>query len=395
MQVFKMAVRVAARHWGTLLIYVVFLGAFGMLAAGSVDNAETDAFGDDLPKVAVIDHDGSALSEALAGYIYANGTAVQVEDSEYGLQDAAAKDLASYVLVIPEGFEADVLQAASEGQAPRGLESIVSYQSARGALMEGKVGAFVQSVYGYLATSSASMDDALAWTEEAMEKQTPVDYIDVEVHNISNQFATFATFSTYSLFAGCAIFVSVGLSSLNRPEVRRRLSASSVSLSSYGLQVGAACVVLGLAIWAFVSFSGLAAYAGTLSGAPVGSIALVLGAQLAFAMVGTATGFLLWELRVVESVANAVGNIAGLALSFFAGSWVPLDMAGEAVQAIAQFTPGYWAVSVVYDVYEAPGLTDELVVGSLANIGIVVLFAIALACIGLVLGRLRAKDSAS
>ena len=109
MNVFKLALKVAARHWNYLLIYMVALGAMSLLGSGAIEVAPQGEFKADSPKVAVIDRDGTDVSAALSAFALKDAEEVHVDDSTFGLQDASAKDLASYVLIIPEGFRATCL----------------------------------------------------------------------------------------------------------------------------------------------------------------------------------------------------------------------------------------------------------------------------------------------
>ena len=140
MNVFKLALKVAARHWQYLLVYLAAFVVMALVGSGAVQVATSDEFHEDMPKVAVIDRDGSALSSALSDFALRDSVAVQVEDSTFGLQDTAAKDLANYVLIIPEGFEDDLVAAAREGGEPPVLDTVISYQSARGSLANQRVG---------------------------------------------------------------------------------------------------------------------------------------------------------------------------------------------------------------------------------------------------------------
>ena len=102
MQLFRLAGHVVLRHRGLLALYVVMLGAFGWLMASYVGTGSS-SYEAARPTIAVIDRDGSAVSEALSDYAAETGELVELPDTAYALQDAAAKDLANYVLVIPEG----------------------------------------------------------------------------------------------------------------------------------------------------------------------------------------------------------------------------------------------------------------------------------------------------
>ena len=119
MNVFKLAVTIIARHWSYLLIYTLVLGCMAILGSGAIEAPQASEFSNDAPKVAVVDRDGSELSAALTDFALKDAVEVHVEDSPFALQDAAAKDLASYVLIIPEGFQEGLVEAAHSGADAR------------------------------------------------------------------------------------------------------------------------------------------------------------------------------------------------------------------------------------------------------------------------------------
>ena len=146
MHIFKLAGRVALRHRGLLALYVLMMAAFGLLMASYVGD-DTSSYQETRPTVAVIDRDGSELSGALADFVLGAGTPVELPDTAYALQDAAAKDLATYVLVIPEGYGDALVRAAREGGAMPTLERSVSFQGAQGSLMDERARAFAQRLF--------------------------------------------------------------------------------------------------------------------------------------------------------------------------------------------------------------------------------------------------------
>ena len=124
MNVFKLAVTIIARHWSYLLIYTLALGCMAILGSGAIEAPQASEFSNDAPKVAVVDRDGSELSAALKDFALKDAVEVHVEDSTFALQDAAAKDLASYVLIIPEGFQEGLVEAAHGLKQLRGRLNI-------------------------------------------------------------------------------------------------------------------------------------------------------------------------------------------------------------------------------------------------------------------------------
>lgn len=393
MNVFKLAVTIIARHWNYLLIYTLALGCMAILGSGAIEAPQASEFSNDAPKVAVVDRDDSELSAALKDFALKDAVEVHVDDSTFALQDAAAKDLASYVLIIPEGFQEGLMDAARSGDDAPTLETVVSYQGARGALMDQRVKAYAQSLYGFASVDAqASARDVASSATDACSNETPVELFSVDSEGLSVKYINFAAFSAYALFTSSAIFIAVGLASLRKTEMRRRLTVGPVRSESYGIQVGLACVLASLAIWVVIAVAGLVVFRPLSGGATLVSVAVVVFGQLGVALIGAAFGFLLWQLGASESVANGAGNIVGLACSFFSGAWIPLSIVGEGVRMAAAFTPFYWATNAMIEVSQAPQITSGLALQAAGEVGVTFLWALVIAIIAVAIGRVRLRE---
>ena len=104
-------------------------------------------------------------------------------------------------------------------------------------------------------------------------------------------------------------------------------------------------------------------------------------------------GFLIGQIGLGRSAANAVANIGGMALSFIAGAWVPSGWLPDAVVAVSRFTPGYWAVRAISGAHTATSMSADAIGPLLADCGVCALFALAIACAGMAVGRTRARSS--
>ena len=396
MQLFRLAGHVVLRHRGLLALYVVMLGAFGWLMASYVGTGSS-AYEAARPTVAVVDRDGSAVSEALADYAAEAGELVALPDTAYALQDAAAKDLANYVLVIPEGY-GEALEAAARGGAEMpALECVVSYSDASGSLADQRVRAYAQQLYALLAETGLSIEQAVACAEEARASEGAQLEVGVIASGDSGALPTdylvFMQFSTYALFGGTAILIACGLRSLGSDQpVTARLLAAPVSDATRGTQLALACLGVGLAVWAAMGVLGTLWCAGSLAGTDVRLVLLAQVPLLALACVGAAYGYLLWGLGATGDLAHAAGNMGSMVLTFLGGTWVQQANMAAAVTAVARLTPIWWVIHAMGAVYAADGLTGELVASVLAQSAIVALFAVAIAVAGTALARARARS---
>lgn len=397
MQLFRLAGRVILRHRGLLALYVIMLAAFGWLMASYVGGDSTATYEEAKPTVAVIDRDHSEVSRALADLAAEEGELVMLPDTTYALQDAAAKDLANYVLVIPEGYGEALEAAAREGAEMPVLECVVSYRDARGSLADERVRAYAQQIYALLAETDLSQSEAVTYAREARaadDAQLEVDVIGSRGKDagLPVDYLVFMQFSTYALFGGTAILIACGLRSLGRDQpVTGRLLAAPVSDAARGTQLTLACLGVGLAVWAAMGLLGALWCAGSLA---KGDVSLALLAQvplLALAGVGAAYGYLLWCLGASGDLAHAAGNMGSMVLTFLGGTWVQQASMGAAVTAVARLTPIWWVIHAMGEVYAADALTAELASSVAAQAGLVTLFAVAIAAVGTALARARAR----
>lgn len=389
MPVLKIAVRLIAEHRVLFAVYVLLFSVVGSFAAGSIGpvGASYEAA---RPVVAVIDRDDSAVSRALTAHVAAASEMVEVADTTRALQEAAAKNYADYVLVIPAGYGEGLVAAARDGSDAPELECVVSYMSASGSLMDERVRGYAQELYAMAAAQpTAGSDELVALVDSAQETGVSVDIVETETPGLPVTYLVYCQFALYALFGGIAAIAGVGLADLRAPELRQRIGAAPVARSAFDMQIAAAISLCGVAVWAINGAVGIALYAEELARVPVALTALMLVILFALMLVGMAFGFLIWQLGVRRELVHAIANISAMIISFLAGTWVPLANMGEEVLAVARFTPGLWAVSAMQELVHATSVTGELVASVLGNVGIVVLFALAIAAAGLAVGRAR------
>lgn len=391
MHVFRFAGRIILRHRVLILIYVGMIACLGFLMASSV-GGRAEGYVEARPTVAAIDRDGSELSRAIAGAALAGGERVELPDTAYALQDAAAKGLASYVLVIPEGYGDALVAAAREGAAMPALETVTSYQETSAILMDQRVRAYAQQLFALLAQAGASVEEAVAWAGEARDARAEVDLIETETAGLPTGYLVFMQFSTYALFGGVGILVATGLRSLGREQpARQRLLAAPIGTAAWGAQVVLACAAVGAFVWVALGTLGLIWCQGDLAGVDPTLVLLAQLPLLALSLVGAAFGYLLWELGSNGEVVHAAGNIGSMLCTFLGGAWVQQASMGAAVAAVGRLTPIWWVVSALTRIYAAPAMSGALVAEVAGSCGLVLLFAAAIAVAGAAIGRARAK----
>ena len=185
----------------------------------------------------------------------------------------------------------------------------------------------------------------------------------------------------------------VVLSTLNKPDVRRRQLAAPVSSWRMGFESIAGCAVLAVGVCAWVALVGIGASgAGALLSSAGAQVALAIASLCAFALVPLSLAYTLAQFGFREEALNAIANLGGMIMSFLGGAWVPLSLMGANVQAVAHFTPTFWMYDAVTCALGAQEVNASVLATVGIDLGIIALFAVAIVSAGLVAGRLRVRE---
>ncbi len=157
-----------------------------------------------------------------------------------------------------------------------------------------------------------------------------------------------------------------------------------------GFESIAGCAVLALGVCAWVALVGIGASgAGALLASAGAQVALAIASLCAFALVPLSLAYTLAQCGFREEALNAIANLGGMVMSFLGGAWVPLSLMGASVQAVARFTPTFWMYDAVTCALGAQEVNAHVLATVGIDLGIIALFAIAIASAGLVAARLR------
>lgn len=382
MSTFKTALRMALAHPFYLLIYTVFISLMGVFIVASVswNSSQLTEYKPYDANVIVVDRDDSDLSRALTKHLGSCFELVTgIGDDTYDLADAlsksnSAKGSADCVFFIPEEFEDDLVAAARAGEALPKLD--VTYGS-------GTMAAALEP--------AASNGDVAKAAEHAAAKRAEVQIEQVKVDSTAAAtLESYFNFGAYAIISSVIVSVGLVFSGMNEPERVRRMDAGPVSERQRSLAVFAAAAVLTVCIWFVSSMMGVVGFAGAVAEVGVGRVCLALAATFALACTPLAVGFALSSLGAREELLNGVGNLLGMLMTFLGGAWMPLSLMGSAVQTVAHFVPTYWVNDAIGKAL-ASDLTSAVLGDIACDLGVTVLFAAAIAAVGLALARAKSR----
>ena len=395
MSTFKTALRMALAHPFYLLIYTVFISLMGVFIAASVswNSSQLTEYKPYDTNVIVVDRDNSDLSRALTKHLGSRFDLVTgVGDDTYDLADAlsksnSAKGSADCVFFIPEGFEDDLVAAARAGEALPKLDVTYGSGTMAAALSSAEASRWI-SLAGAAAAlePAASNGDVARAAEHAAAKRAEVQIEQVKVDSTAaTTLESYFNFGAYAIISSVIVSVGLVFSGMNEPERVRRMDASPVSERQRSLAVFAAAV-LAVCIWLVSSMMGVVGFASAVAEVGVGRVCLALAATFALACTPLAVGFTLSSLGAREELLNGVGNLLGMLMTFLGGAWMPLSLMGSAVQTVAHFVPTYWVNEAIGKALAAD-LTSTVLGDIACDLGVTVLFAAAIAAVGLALAH--------
>lgn len=400
MSTFKTALRMALAHPLYLLIYTVFISLMGVFIAASVswNSSQLTEYEPYDTNVIVVDRDNSDLSRALTKHLGSRFDLVTgVSDDTYDLADAlaksnSAKGSADCVFFIPEGFEDDLIAAARAGEALPKLDVTYGSGTMAAALSSAEASRWISLAGAAAALEPAASDgEAAKAAEHAAAKRAEVQIEQVKVESTAvAPLESYFNFGAYAIISSVIVSVGLVFSGMNEPERVRRMEAGPVSERQRSLAVFAAAAVLTVCIWFVSSMVGVVGFAGAVAEVGVGRVCLALATTLALACTPLAVGFTLSSLGAREELLNGVGNLLGMLMTFLGGAWMPLSLMGSVVQTVAHFVPTYWVNDAISKALAAD-LTSTVLGDIACDLGVTVLFAVAIAAVGLALAHNKSR----
>lgn len=421
----KTALRVIWAHKFYLLLYLVGMSLI-MIVIGSTNvqaavraNASSSIgrFEPARAKVVVINRDcgnqvGCELGQGLKKYLGKSAQLVAVEDKPQALQDANVSGKSDLIVIIPDGYGQRFLDALEDTsvQARNGdktpgfpkVETAASYNSSRGSLAQLQVDSYFDALRTALLTglgqngsmelhSSAAVKDAAAYAVAHYAGNQPHVGIHASQKNddgsLLKGFAMTVGLAAFPLMTALTVCVATLFGAFSSPDRHRRLLASPIRSSSLnGQELTAALILAGIS-WAYyvalVAFS-MAASGVSFASLGWGRVLLSFFVMLVFAVSAASFGFMLAQFNPSSSLINSVGVTFGLVVMFTSGSSSggPLP---PVMQTIGKLTPGWWYNTAVQSIMDSS-------TAGLASWGLpltlVALFALAYACVGLMVSRL-------
>ncbi|MCR5581442.1 MAG: ABC transporter permease [Pseudobutyrivibrio sp.] len=340
MTIFKATIKSLRSYAVTIIVYMSVFILFGTMQGAMMADSSEKVYEDSAIKVAILDYDDSTLSHALVDYV----------DSTQILTDAGSEDLReindnlrfdiySYAIIIPEGFEEDVLSGHSDDS----LEYMSNNQSAAGYLMTEKIRTYLTDIVVYL-NSGYDTADAIRLTQESMEELNGIsaNIISEDNHSSTSKLARMFIFCAYSLLMLLAVCIGSILNYMKEPDSKNRIAVSGMPFVKRYAGLISAVLVIGLGLTAsLVIFTGIS---GSII-SDVDKFGYYALNMFTLMFIGIGLAYFVGSIAKDENTVNMVSNMIVLSMSFLCGVFVPMEFLTDKIIKAAHFLPLYWYVT--------------------------------------------------
>lgn len=377
MQVFKTFFKISKRYKSSLIMYTaIFLTLLSIMASQNNKSTASD-FTSTTLNIAIFDEDNSSLSTGLYDYLASMHDMTDISKDLDEIRDNMYKRNVDYVLIIPKGFEAEVINSNSTDL----LEAYKLPSSIAAQFIDMQINKFISIYSTYLETG---LDAAVAYekTTNTLNTETVVNIMDKDEEDFSivHFFYLYLPYILISIIISCLGPILV---SFNKTEVKKRTLCSNISYLGRNLSIAAATIVYSLIIFAFFVIFSLIQYGNDMF-TVVGGLRILNG--FIYTLVSIGFAFILAQFTNNLNVLNMFSNIIGLGSSFLCGIFVGRELLAPAVVSIGRFFPAYWYVNVESALTTFDGtINSTIITGYLVQL----LFAVALFAGGMVVNKLK------
>lgn len=384
MQVFKTFFKIAKKHVGQLLIYLIVFFVISIMVSSNANDNSKKNFTASSINISIIDKDGSTASKSLSNYLGKKHHIIDLktEDKDI-LQDNLYQQKIDYVLFIEKDFEKKLLS----GDTTNLLSHSQLFDSTSSYFAKQQIEEYIRTATLYT-SGGFSLDDALRKTTSALLSDSDVSVVDFEKKESSSSDYIFYYFQylPYVLLSILILGMAPILITFRKKDLDNRMNCSALTIKSKNLQLTLGCIIWGLTTWLF--FIVICGLLGGFDALFSTNGLLCILNNFMFFMICVAITLLISAFSVSKNVLNMIANVIGLGMCFLCGIFVPQWLLGSGILAVSRFLPAYWYIKANNMISGFSGETMSYI-NYWKYIGIEALFFVAIFSIYLVASKQR------
>lgn len=380
MTVFKGFLQVLIRNIAFVILFTTIMVVMGLTVFQTSPSSSGD-FTPSKPTVLVINRgNDTALTRSFNSYLAGQTKKADTGTSEREIDDALYYQTLSYVVYLPHDFTTTILK----GEKP--VVEVKSRASSESASAEVLVSRFLRLAtgYGQYLTDEDELVKAVNSSLKLDSKVSLTSHLDQKtLHNVTALY----NFGSYTLLAGGAYVITMILAAFSVVNIRKRTLVSPARPIRIDLSLIAGCAL----IVAFLVALNVLLVRILLPGiADTGREGLYALNIAAFGLPVLAIGFFIAKITNNKEALSAIVNVVALASAFLCGAFIPRELMPDAVVAIGRALPTFYYIdnnNALAEMTSFSGAASQFWV----NIGVQVVFTLALWGIAMLITRLRRR----
>lgn len=383
MTVFKGFLKLVKRNFSILALYLALFITICIFIQVLSGGEGMDNFEEESLDIAVIDRDKSPLSKALAGYLGQHHQLVEIADDPDVIQEELFYRNIYYVVTIPPDFEEKCLEQGEKLPVTKIPGAYSAYY------VDQQINSFLNDVR-ILKAAGYSSQEVCKKAAEIQDTQAEINLIDKNGHGGNwAPYAHMFQYMPYIIISSICYMIGYIMIGFRKKDVHLRMKCAAMPQGKQTIQIILGYLVLGVLIWAICMMIPVLMYQKEFL--QDANILLYMLNIFAGVLVSLAISFTMSTLVRRTEIISGVVNVISLGMSFTCGVFVPMDVLGKGLKAFAHFLPFYWYETVNQILAENVGFTSGQQWGICQGLGIQMLFAAAIVCVGMVIDQRRAE----
>lgn len=385
MQVFKVSLKILKRNLPSLLIYLIVFLILSVIFSSVAKQQESEYtdFETVKSRVAFFPEESTPLTEGFKNELGKSAIFVETKDDYDTIMDALYFRNISYVIRIPKGFTAKIMNGEDVQLEKRTVAG--SFSNTYTDL----------AINNYFNTARLYISQEPNLTQEELASKVSLSLshtteITVEKGSISTDTFGYGRFFfnylAYSLVSILITGTSIVMIVWKNQELYRRTEVSPLKRGTINMGKLMALALFTLMTWLILVITYF-----FLSGKFAFDFQLLLyvANSFVFAFMALWLSFLIGTLLKSRNAISAASNVLSLGPSFISGVFVPQQMLGQNVLSIAKFTPTYWYVTANNLIDAMKDTSSETIMAIFSNTAVVFGFGMLFLLISMILGRRR------
>lgn len=339
MQVFKIYFKLLKHYKGVIILYFAIFITVALIMTGNLSADSKKGFEEEKLDIAIIDQDKETLGTALKTYFGGNHNLVDMEYEESAILNELYWRQLDYVLVIPKGFEADLLKGNRKGMELKCMR-VPGYFEA--SYFESELTLYTSKLTGLLA-AGYSIEKAEKELLDLQAEKTEISFAAFVNENQNDACTVFFTYAPYLFITLGMNGVGIILLRFNAKEVKDRMECSATSMKSRIAGITGGILAFGAIMLAVVLI-----IAGVLSKGSIYTdvrFPFFMLNLVSMLVLGLSLGLLTGMVAKNSEEVSGMVNIVSLGLCFLGGVFVPQEFFSDTIIKVAKFFPTYWYVA--------------------------------------------------